>query len=315
MRLSPAVRRDVLAALHVARSALSATPGAPQAGRLEALEQLLYIAWFSQAGRFPTDGDVGENGWPTLVARLRAAHAATPRLEHGWQAVAARPGGALMAVRAGEYVELTAGDFVNVTHPGTPLRAGAALAISRRRDVLNSDGWWVTSASTGSAPERDLVRVYWNCPVTAAPSLVGALTELLEESGEPYTLKCPAAAQLFDRVDACVLYVGIESWMMMRRALRDVHDRLAHRLRPAVPPLTLAMGPGAALAEDPANGQSFGQNRVHAVADGLLTAASRGIVDDAGVLEVVADRLLANGVDPVRPYQGVGSPPDRLVSW
>ena len=314
MTLSPSVRSDVLAAVRLARS-VPGGPAASPADRLEALEQLLYTGWFAQAGSVGADGQADEDGRPTLAARLRAAHAATPRLEHGWKVATVRAHGPVMAVRAGEYVELSAGDFVDVAHPGTPLRLGAALAVSRRRDAINSDGWWVTSASLGPAPERDLVRVYWNCPIAAAPSLVGSLTELLEDSSEPYTLKCPVTGPLFDRVDSCVLYLGLDAWRATRHGLRHIHDRLSHRLRPTIPPLTLALGLGAALAEDPANGMSFGQSRVHAVADGLLAAASRGVVDEDALLEVVAQRLLANGIDPVRPYQAAGSAAERLVAW
>ncbi|MCU1356261.1 MAG: hypothetical protein JWM89_1679 [Acidimicrobiales bacterium] len=315
MTLSPAFRSDVLAAGRLAASVPGGAPGSPSEDRLEALEQLLYTDWFAHAGTYGADRHADESGWPTLTARLRAAHAATPRLEPGWTAVSARPDGVAMAMRAGEYVEITSGDFVDVAHPGTPLRMGAALAVSRRRDVVNGDGWWVTSASIGPAPERDLVRVYWNCPVVTAPSLVGLVTELMEGSNEPYTLKCPVAGALFDRVDSCVLYLGLEAWRATQAGLRHIHDRLSHRLRPTIPPLTLALGPGAALAEDPGNGQSFGQSRVHAVADGLLTAASRGVVDDAAVLDVVTERLLANGIDPVRPYQAIDSTPERLAAW
>ena len=82
-----------------------------------------------------------------------------------------------------------------------------------------------------------------------------------------------------------------------------------------MPPLTLRLGRGAAAAEDPGDGESFGQSRVRAVAAGLTAAAARGLADDLEVLAVVLDRLRAHGISPERPHLRAGSPPDLIGPW
>ena len=160
-----------------------------------------------------------------------------------------------------------------------------------------------------------MARVYWNCPPESAAALVAAITGALEPLRLPYTLKCPLADELFDRVEPVVLYLGFAEWAAAKPALRRVHAALAARLRPAVPPLTLRLGPGAAAAEDPADGSSFGQSRAAAVADGLVLAAEQRLDDEDATLAVVAERLAAHDISPARPYLRAGSPPDLVTAW
>jgi HopA1 effector protein family len=307
VKLAPAVRADLLAAVRVARAAV-----APLGRR--ALEELLYTAWFSRAtGRPATVG--GAAPAPSLAARLRAAHAATARLDAGWSARRVGPAGALLAERAGELLELSPPDYLNIDRPAVPVRVGDALAVTARRDWIDAgSAWWVTSAAAGPAPAA-MARVYWNCPSQSAAALVAGITGALEAARLPYTLKCPLADELFDRTEPVVLYLGFAEWAAAKPALRAVHASLAAQLRPAVPPLTLRLGPGAAAAEDPADGRSFGQSRAAAVADGLVRAAQRQLSDDDAAIAVVAEGLAAHDISPARPYLRAGSPPDRVTAW
>jgi hypothetical protein len=300
------VRADLLAAVRLARYVAPIDRAA--------LGRLLYSAWFAGAGSTapPAPGPQV----PSLVARLRAAHAATGRLEAGWHARRVGHGGVLLAERAGELLELSPPDYLNVDHPAAPVRAGDRLAVTARRDGPDAGGgWWVTSSDAGPAPE-EMVRVYWNCPPQSAAVLVAGLTGALERLRLTYTLKCPLTSELFDRVEPVVLYIGHPQWVVAKPALRAVHSSLVAELRPEVPPLTLRLGPGVAAAEDPADGRSFGQSRADAVADGVILAVERRLTgDEAATLAVVAERLAAHDISPARPYLRACSPPDLVTSW
>jgi hypothetical protein len=307
VKLAPEVRADLLAAIRLA------PPGSAPHDRA-ALEQLLYTAWFTGADGRQTTGARSAPG-PSLAARLRAAHAATARLEGGWTARSVGPAGALLAERAGELLELAPPDYVNVDRLAAPVRAGDALAVTARRDWIDADGgWWVTSAAAGPAGAA-MARIYWNCPPPSAAALVAGITGALEPLRLPYTLKCPLADELFDRTEPVVLYLGFAEWAAAKQELRAVHAALAAQLRPAIPPLTLRLGPGAAAAEDPADGRSFGQSRAAAVADGLVRAAERRLDDEAATLAVVAEQLAAHDISPARPYLRAGSPSDLVTAW
>jgi HopA1 effector protein family len=312
MKLIPSVRADLLAAIRLARS-----PAAQISGGTS-LEEFLYTTWFARAGGTdhlysrPNDG----TGRPEFVARLRAAHAASAQLEPGWTARRVGRGGAVLAERAGEYLDVRPPDYVNLDHLAAPVRVGDALAVSARRDATDREGgWWITSGPAGHASAGALIRVYWNCPPQSAAPLVARLTRELDEIGFTYTMKCPTTEALFDRVEPVVLYLGVAEWAAAKGTLRGVHASLSGLLRVPVPPLTLKLGPGAAAAEDPADGWSFGQSRARAVATGLARAAELRLTDEPATLAVVVSQLSAHGISPLRPYLREGSPPDLVTGW
>jgi hypothetical protein len=176
-------------------------------------------------------------------------------------------------------------------------------------------GWWTTSAAGRGDPAAGLVRVYWNCPAGAAGAVVAGIAGALGGVGASYALKCPAAPAGFARADAVVLYLGADLWPAARGPLREAHRALAGRLRDPVPPLTLRLGRGAAAAEDPGDGSSFGESRSRAVADGLAAAAAAGLREERDVLEAVVAALRAHGISVARPHQRAGSPPGLVTPW
>jgi HopA1 effector protein family len=325
-----AARPDLLAAVALARAHAATHDRA-------ALAQLLYTAWFTRtSGMAAGDADgartsLGEppagnaEGAPashaggartSLAARLRAAHAATGRFEPGWTARSVGAGGALVAERRGERLQLLPPDYLNVGRPAAPVVPGDALAVTARRDWPDADGaWWITSGGAESVPAGGLARVYWNCPAPAAEALVAAVTGALERRRLPYTLKCPLSEALFDRVEPVVLYLAIDAWAGAKPVLREVHASLANRLRAEVPPLTLRLGRGAAAGEDPGDGRSFGESRTAAVADGIVAAAERGVTEEEPTIALLAERLRAHDIAPERPYLCAGSPPELLTPW
>lgn len=279
------------------------------------LAAALYSRWF--AGWWPTAGTAQIcAGTAEVVARLRAAHAATERFEDGWAARAVRPFGLVLAARNGQERFLQSGDYVNRSRPGVPVRIGDALGVTLRHDAgVPQDGWWLTWASAGPAPNHGMLRLYWNCGLHAVAPLVRAITTALENRGVAYTLKCPSSAALFGRCDGVVLYLGHQAWRDARGALRQVHEDVADQLRTRTPPLTLRLGRGVALAEDPGNGSSFGQTRARAVADGVLAVLAARLLDSRQVIDTLADRLEAHGIRPAWPYLKATTPPGAVSAW
>ena len=278
------------------------------------LADALYRRWFTQAVgwlRAPPRPD------PGLVARLRAAHAASARFEPGWTATFDRFG-RLLATRAGETRVPQPFGYANLSRPGAPIRGGDRLALSARRDVVDGPGgWWLATGSAGAPRGTPLVRVYWNGGADIAAELVRRLTEALEDEGHAYTLKCPPSASLFDRVDPVVLYVDHGTWSRAKSALRAVHASIEPSLRPGTPPLTRRLGRGVAVAEDPGGSRSFGQSRAAALAAGLTALLPLGPADDDAVVDALATALAARGISPTRPHVGVGSvhAGDEVWSW
>jgi hypothetical protein len=312
------VRTDLLAAARAVRTDRGqlwldgislGTPG-PATGRV--LADALYLRWFAQATgtlRGPVPPDI------SLVARLRAAHAASERFEDGWTAVA-DPLGKLLAKRAWELRPLRAFDYANVSRPGSPVQLGDRLAMSGRRDVVDGpNGWWMTMGSAGPPRGAPLVRVYWNGGADIVAELTRRITGLLEDGGHAYSMKCPSAAPLFERVDSIVVYLDRPTWSRARSGLRAVHASLETALHPQTPPLTRRLGRGVAVAEDPGGGRSFGQSRAIALASGLMRLLPDRLADEGAVVEVLAAALAAHRISPTRPYLGAASSSTSDDDW
>jgi hypothetical protein len=296
----PEVRADLL-------RAAQSTRGADARG----LPDALYTHWFTRAGDAtpaPLQPD------PSLIARLRAAHAASAVFEDGWVATA-RPGD-IVAVRGPEVVALEPLRHVNVSRPAAPIRPGDALAVCALRDVVDTEsGWWLTTGTAGAALASPMVRIYWNGGAEIAAALVRRLTAALEEAAEPFTFKCPYAPQLFARTDAIVVYLEPDTWSRVKDALRAVHQAVSAGLREPVPPLTRRLGRGVAVAEDPGDGQSFGQSRSAAVAAGLATLPQEHLADDDAVVEALAASLAAHDISPIRPHLSRSSEAQAEDAW
>jgi hypothetical protein len=290
-------------------------PRDAHSGLLPDLASALYSRWF--AGWWPS-ASIQQPTAETLgiVAKVRAAHWATEQFETGWVARAVGPLGAIAAFRGGDELHLYPPDYVNVTRLAAPVRVGDSVAVTKRRDAAEpQDGWWLTWGAAGAAPAESMLRVYWNSGADGVAPLVNAITAVLENLELPYTMKCPADTTLFGRTDALVLYLAPDVWSAAKAGLRSAYERTAARIRPAAPPLTLRLANGVGIAEDPANGSSFGQSRALAVADGVLEVLAAGHVDTEDIIATLATRLSAHGISPDRPYLRHGSPPDAVSGW
>jgi hypothetical protein len=137
----------------------------------------------------------------------------------------------------------------------------------------------------------------------------------LEAFRTPYILKCPYLPEMFDRVDAFVVYLSSRGWFAARPALRAVHDSVAGRLHWESPPLTFPLGPGVAAGEDPQNGMSFGQSRSRAVADGLLRAVEARYTDSEAIAAIILRGFPFHGISPGYPYLQFGSPRGLITEW
>lgn len=279
----------------------------------EELAHVLYTRWFTQW----TPSLEHSPAYPSIVARVRASHAASVMFEDGWRAVGDTVQGTVAAAREHSVLLLGPGDFVNVTHPAAPVHVGDAVAVTRRRDRADPlEGWWYTwSANAGEPDPTDLARVYWHCPASAIETLVEAVTDALEASDLAYLLKCPVYPTLFGRCDAVVVYVARAHWSAVVPRLRGAYERCGSCLQPRVPPLTRQLAPGVAAAEDPSDGMSFGQSRATAVAHGIIAARARGIRVAHDAVVHIERALEAAGIDPERPFLRDASAVDWVTGW
>jgi hypothetical protein len=245
---------------------------------------------------------------------LRASHADTGCWSEGWTVERISNRGRILAERDGMRRLLDRVDFIPLGRPCLPPRVGDLVAITLRRDQMDEDGaYWFTVGGGWKAAEAPAgtVRLYWNVSIRCAPRLVDGLTRRLGGSVTGYALKVFLAG--VTRADSVVLYLLPEDIAPARKSVLEVVAELAGDLREPTPPLTLRLAPGLALAEDPGNGQSFGQNRCGLVAEALAEESSRGRLTPESAVERIIERFRAAGLDPDRPYLAVGN--TRVYQW
>ncbi|MBA2564347.1 MAG: hypothetical protein H0V09_02840 [Gemmatimonadetes bacterium] len=153
-----------------------------------------------------------------------------------------------------------------------------------------------------------MLRLYWNLTPHGALLLVRLLTRRLNADAVPFKLKVLASPESYDRCDAGVLYVRSADLGALAEVVRMARRTFAGTLKPAVPALTLHVGHGIGLAEDPPDGGSFGLSRCGLLAEGLVAAGERGVTRADERCGVIRERLTRAGIDPAAPYVNPGSP-------
>jgi hypothetical protein len=246
-----------------------------------------------------------------FVDRLSAANCGTGCWEPGWTVEAINADGTLAVGNRSHELTFWAQpeEFRpqdGVTGPGAEgrLRVGKEL-----RELL--PGYYTAlgdadppGADQGSA---DVVRVYWHLTAEAAPVWIRELTQRFNDAGISFRAKVLNSPAAYFRADAGVLYLPGPHFPSARRLLPDLHHAVAQHLRPTTPMFTKRLAGGLAVAEDPGDGRSFGQDRCALVADGLLDAARRGSNNAPARVAMIAERFAEAGLDVARPWLGAGS--------
>jgi hypothetical protein len=78
-------------------------------------------------------------------------------------------------------------------------------------------------------------------------------------------------------------------------------------LEPGIPAFTKSLAPGLGLAEDPGEGQSFGEHRCHLLAEALIATHESGLRSLPERTRVVADRFERAGLDLAAVFLNPGS--------
>ncbi|HET6560501.1 MAG TPA: T3SS effector HopA1 family protein [Marmoricola sp.] len=150
----------------------------------------------------------------------------------------------------------------------------------------------------------DLVRLYLSCAPHTSLHAVAAVTEAARDWDHPWLLTSRALHQAAPGPDATVLYLPVAALDELREPVEELLGSVRPFLASTVPALTLEIARGAALAQNPADGRSFGVHRCSVVAGTVL--ASRQL-HHREVIQRTFSALREAGVDPERPYRALGA--------
>jgi hypothetical protein len=144
-----------------------------------------------------------------------------------------------------------------------------------------------------------LVRLHLSVDPRTALHALGTVTHRAQGWQHPWQLTSTALDGELPAPESTVLRVPAASLLALRAEIVTLVEDLRPFLAAGVPALTLRIGRGASLSENPADGRTFGENRCRLVAAaviGSMRVHHRAQVDRA--IATFADA----GVDPERPY-------------
>jgi hypothetical protein len=158
-----------------------------------------------------------------------------------------------------------------------------------------SKDWTDQHSRSGS----DLIRLYLTCAPHTSLHAIGMVSERARGWDVPWRLTSSALNTAVPAPDATVLYLPLDVLGEFRRELDDLVMDLQPFLANTVPALTLRIARGASLAQNPADGRSFGEHRCSLVARSVID--SQNFHHKEQVVRTMRT-FAAAGIDPKRPY-------------
>jgi hypothetical protein len=153
----------------------------------------------------------------------------------------------------------------------------------------------------------DLVRLCWSIAAAGAVTLVARVTYALNGSSLPFSLELPDNPARYGRRGGAVLVLDRTDVAAAMKLLRPLLRALGPHLDDRAPAFTKPLARGLALAEEPGDGQSFGEHRCRLLAEAIVAAGEQGLRTVEQRLAVVRERFRAAGVALDAPYLRPGS--------
>ena len=244
-----------------------------------------------------------------ITPRLSAANRGVDRWEDGWMVVGGVAGGMLTATRDQLTTNLLPIQYA-MPEGGTAARGTQIVALIIREAPQWQEGFYyaLSEMPIDIRYESRQMRVYWNIEESGAEPLVSAITEVLNAYGMPFRFKVLNRSGLFDRADGAVLFAPKRYASLLARVLPRIIERVKPHLRDATPLMTLRIGPGVSVAEDPATAaDSFGTHRSRLISMAIWNAYQRGSQSVETRMAALEQLFATNGLRLDRPYLNAGS--------
>jgi hypothetical protein len=237
---------------------------------------------------------------PELTTALSQANAGRGSWEQGWTVERLDGGDSVIAasrVRARVPIEACLAQ--------DRLRPGETIAVRVPKELRSLSPGFYTAVGDAArdGASADIVRAYWHVTRTGAPALMRAVTTRLNAAEVPFRLKVADHPFRLDRCDAAVLYVPADRLAAIRETLLEVATGLATHLRPEVPPFTLPLAAGVALAEDRGGVESFGTRRCRLLAEAIVRAHVEKVTGIGAQTDVVEEQFAGEGIALDAPYR------------
>lgn len=243
-----------------------------------------------------------------LIRQLSEANQSSGGWDDGWTVTHRSANGFVTARKDQRSNVFPPGQFLYEEGPRHPEKGDIIRIRVYRESRVMQDGFYFVFGETIPDQEdaRSVLRVYWNIDESGAVELVRRATESFNRYSIPFRLKCPKRASAYARVDTAVLYIGLRHAPIASELVGDIYAELKPFLCEATPLFAKRLGHGLALAQSPADGQSFGMHRCQIVAEGLKAAWESGGSTEGDRLAAIERQFDLRGVSLKAPHLNPG---------
>ena len=272
---------------------------------LASLVNILYSECYAlkekyQSGKFTKPEHIGMND-EQFVNMLSSHNHSSERVEHGWRVKHNHGNGYAEIIKAEETrilpvsaLQIPAGSHLNP--------AQSVTVTFPKEDRMRQPSFYYVFSNEHINLAGRITRIYWNISANGAPHLVNSITQKLNRYNIPFLFKCLNHPSLYFRRDAAVLYIEDEMMHIVSLILPEIYEAVKDHLDEDVPLFAYKYKNGIGIAESPRSQESFGMNRMSAIATALFTA---GPYEDK--IKASANALYAKGINPLTPYLNKGS--------
>jgi len=245
-----------------------------------------------------------------FAPRLSRQNRGEIRWDPGWQIYQLGDNG-LVHVQKGERSRTAMpGEFAMAGTPGMAPRVGSTVSLLAQKESYQlQPGFYHVFGETLSdhLDDFNLVRFYFHATPASVEPLIAHLTTDLNRYQVPFQFKCLTDPASYSRTDAAVLYIAKRYYPIVARIVAGFPSSVLDALRSQTPLFSKFFRSGIGIAEDPANGESFGMHRCRLTAEGIADAWTNGEQGVEARRDAVRARFAMNGLDLDHPYLGYGS--------
>ncbi len=156
-------------------------------------------------------------------------------------------------------------------------------------------------------PAGELLRLHWNLAAIGAPTFVARVTYALNGAELPFDLELRADPERYARGACAALLLRRADFAPVMKLLRPLLRSLGTYLADGAPAFAKPLARGVSVAEEPAAGEGFAEQRCRLLAEAIVAAGEAGLADDDERVAAVRDRFRAAGLDLDAPYLQPGS--------
>ncbi|HYM59887.1 MAG TPA: T3SS effector HopA1 family protein [Thermoanaerobaculia bacterium] len=239
----------------------------------------------------------------SILDALSAANAGRDRWESGWLLEQLLPNGHAMARKGDLGNTFAPGEFASIN--GARPANGAPLNVFFARESRTQQpGFYIANGETAAphGAESRMTRIYFHITEEGAAALIRAVTTALNRFEVPFRHKSLSYSGVYSRADAAVLYFATRYFQIVSRLLPSIRAEVRNHLRVSTPLLSLRLYDGVGLAEDPANGESFGMNRSRLIAQAIWDAYARGMHSEESRMQELTIQFERLGLSLDRPH-------------